>query len=64
MEVRQRVDAGDLTVSSLARRSGVSQPTLSNWLSGRRRLTVRTLDCVLGVLRGRLVLQWERERAA
>jgi len=51
-EVRRRLAAGELaSVSSLARRAGLSQPFLSNWLAGRRRLGVESLDGVRAVLR-------------
>ena len=35
-EIQRRVDAGDATVSSLARRAGISQPHLHLVLNGKR----------------------------
>ena len=35
-EIRRRVDAGDTSVSSLARRAGISQPHLHLVLKGKR----------------------------
>ncbi len=36
LEITRRVDAGDTTVSSLARRAGISQPHLHLVLKGKR----------------------------
>jgi transcriptional regulator with XRE-family HTH domain len=38
-----RAGKGDLTRKELAERLGVSQPTLSRWLSGNENLTVSTM---------------------
>lgn len=39
LEITRRVDAGDTTVSSLARRAGISQPHLHLVLKGKRGLS-------------------------
>ena len=46
VRVAGRIAAGTLQVTTLARRSGVSQPLLSNWVAGRRRLSVSSVDAV------------------
>lgn len=48
--VRLRVSAGVVTESALAVVVGASQCYLSNWLCGRKRLSVRLCDLVMGEL--------------
>jgi hypothetical protein len=43
--IRARL-AGGVHVGALASRAGVSQPQLSNWLAGRRCLSLESLDCL------------------
>ena len=49
-EVRRRVGAGELLVSRLAERAGLAQPTVSNWLCGRRCLSMEALEDVRAAL--------------
>ena len=44
--LRSMIRERKLNVSALARRCGVSQPALSNWLVGRRELSPSVLDLV------------------
>jgi len=51
-----RISVSDLvrrgaSVTGLARRCGVSQPQMSNWLAGRRGMSLVALDAVAAVLR-------------
>jgi transcriptional regulator with XRE-family HTH domain len=46
-----RVSSGELTGSSLARRVGLRQAHVSNFLSRKRGMSVGAMDSVLGVLR-------------
>lgn len=43
--------SGEFTVRGLARRAGLSQPLLANWLAGRRGLSMASADAVLDALR-------------
>lgn len=43
--------AGGACVSHLARRCGLSQPLMANWLAGRRGLSLASLDAVVTMLR-------------
>ena len=62
-EVRRRVAAGEITGAGLARRTLLAQCSVSNWLRGRKTLSLAACECVLAalrldlieVLRGRLV---------
>ena len=51
VELRRRIERGTLSVSLLARQSGVGQSHVSNFLNGRRSLSLEALDRVLGALR-------------
>jgi transcriptional regulator with XRE-family HTH domain len=44
----RRIERGTLSVSLLARQTGLGQPHISNFLRGRRGLSLRTLDRILG----------------
>ncbi len=46
-ELLRRISRGTLSVSLLARQTGVGQPHLSNFLHGRRQLSLATLDKIL-----------------
>ncbi len=46
-ELLRRINRGTLSVSLLARQTGVGQPHLSNFLHGRRQLSLTTLDKLL-----------------
>ena len=46
-ELLRRISRGTLSVSLLARQTGVGQPHLSNFLHGRRQLSLATLDRIL-----------------
>jgi transcriptional regulator with XRE-family HTH domain len=43
----RRIERGTLSVSLLARQTGMGQPHISNFLRGRRGLSLRTLDRIL-----------------
>jgi transcriptional regulator with XRE-family HTH domain len=43
----RRIERGTLSVSLLARQTGLGQPHISNFLRGRRGLSLRTLDRIL-----------------
>jgi transcriptional regulator with XRE-family HTH domain len=45
----RRIERGTLSVSLLARQTGLGQPHISNFLRGRRGLSLRTLDRILEV---------------
>jgi transcriptional regulator with XRE-family HTH domain len=47
----RRIERGTLSVSLLARQTGMGQPHISNFLRGRRGLSLRTLDRILEVQR-------------
>lgn len=46
-ELLRRINRGTLSVSLLARQTGIGQPHLSNFLHGRRQLSLATLDKIL-----------------
>jgi transcriptional regulator with XRE-family HTH domain len=47
LELLRRIQRGSLSVSLLARKTGLGQPHLSNFLNGRRQLSLEALDRVL-----------------
>lgn len=47
LELLRRVERGTVSVSLLARQTGLAQAHVSNFLRGRRRLSLRALDTVL-----------------
>jgi len=49
--VRERIDAGELTGTELARRAGFQQAHVSNFLNGRRGFSIETMDRVMEVMR-------------
>lgn len=49
-EVQRRIERGSLTAAELARRAGLQQPHISNFLRGKRRLSLAALDSVLRAL--------------
>jgi len=49
--VRLRIQRGEFTERSLARRAGLSQPHLHNALKGARNLSVQSADALLHCLR-------------
>jgi transcriptional regulator with XRE-family HTH domain len=60
-ETRRRIAAGELTGARLARKAGLSQPAVANWLAGKRRLSMRSLEMVLLVLHGQVSIEWGRD---
>lgn len=48
--VRDEKDRLGLSISELARRAELTQPAVSAWLSGRKDITVTSLERLLGVL--------------
>src|SRR5277367_5298473 len=50
-ELLRRIDRGTLSVSLLARQTGLGQSHLSNFLHARRGLSMATLDRILAALR-------------
>ena len=51
LELLRRIQRGTLSVSLLARQSGFGQPHLSNFLHGRRQLSLEALDRILATQR-------------
>lgn len=51
LELLRRIQRGTLTVSLLARQTGLGQPHLSNFLNSRRQLSLDALDRVLAAQR-------------
>lgn len=49
--VKVRIEAGEMTGSRLAREAGFQQAHISNFLSGRRGLSLEAMDSVLNVLK-------------
>lgn len=49
MEVQRRIQRGTLSVSLLARQTGFGQSHLSNFLHGRRQLSLEAMDRILAV---------------
>jgi transcriptional regulator with XRE-family HTH domain len=47
LELLRRIERGTLSVSLLARQTGLGQPHISNFLHGRRGLSLKTLDRIL-----------------
>ena len=47
LELLRRIERGTLSVSLLARQTGLGQPHVSNFLHGRRGLSLKTLDKIL-----------------
>lgn len=47
LELLRRIERGTLSVSLLARQTGLGQPHVSNFLHGRRGLSLKTLDRIL-----------------
>jgi len=50
-ELLRRIDRGTLSVSLLARQTGLAQSHLSNFLHANRNLSIEALDKVLGAIR-------------
>ena len=50
LELRRRVERGTMSVSLLARKTGLGQPHISNYLHGQRGLSLQSLDKVLEAL--------------
>jgi hypothetical protein len=48
LELLRRIQRGTLSVSLLSRQTGFGQPHLSNFLNGRRRLSLEAIDRVMG----------------
>jgi transcriptional regulator with XRE-family HTH domain len=51
LELQRRIERGTLSVSLLARQTGLGQGHISNFLHGRRQLSLTTLDKVLAAQR-------------
>lgn len=51
VELLRRIDRGTVSVSLLARRTGLAQSHLSNFLHGNRNLSIEALDKVLNAIR-------------
>jgi transcriptional regulator with XRE-family HTH domain len=51
LELLRRIKRGTLSVSLLARQTGMGQPHISNFLHGRRQLSLKTLDKILAAQR-------------
>jgi transcriptional regulator with XRE-family HTH domain len=49
LELQRRIQRGTLSVSLLARQSGFGQPHISNFLRGKRQLSLEALDRILAV---------------
>ncbi|HEX4320295.1 MAG TPA: helix-turn-helix transcriptional regulator, partial [Acidobacteriaceae bacterium] len=47
LELLRRIDRGTLSVSLLARQTGLGQPHVSNFLHNRRGLSLKSLDKIL-----------------
>jgi transcriptional regulator with XRE-family HTH domain len=64
--VRERIDAVELTGTELAKRAGFQQAHVSNFLNGRRGLSIEAMDRVMEVLRLEVVdlMPAARQRAA
>lgn len=55
--VKQAMKLRDINQAELSERSGVSQPTVSRYLAGRRTITSTNLGRILGVLKIKLVIE-------
>lgn len=64
LEVLRRISKGTMSVSLLARQTGLGQPHVSNFLRERRKLSLHALDLVLDVLRLRVEDLLPRQREA
>lgn len=51
LELQRRIQRGTLSVSLLARQTGLGQPHLSNFLHGHRRLSLAAMDRILSAQR-------------
>lgn len=51
LELLRRIERGTLSVSLLARQTGLGQPHISNFLHGKRGLSLRSLDKILAAQR-------------
>jgi transcriptional regulator with XRE-family HTH domain len=51
LELLRRIERGTLSVSLLARQTGLGPPHISNFLHGRRGLSLNSLDVILGAQR-------------
>lgn len=63
-EVLRRISKGTMSVSLLARQTGLGQPHVSNFVRERRRLSLDALDLVLDALRMRVEDLLPRQREA
>jgi len=61
--IGRRIAAGEMTGAELARRAGFRQAHVSNFLNGRRGLSIETMDEVMRVLRVRVRDLMPRPRA-
>jgi len=50
VRVRSELDRLGMSISALAREAGLTQPAVSAWLSGRKDITVTSLERLLLVL--------------
>lgn len=64
LEVLRRISKGTMSVSLLARQTGLGQPHVSNFLRQHRRLSLDALDQVLDALRMRVEDLFPRPREA
>ncbi len=64
LEVLRRISKGTMSVSLLARQTGLGQPHVSNFLRQHRRLSLDALDLVLDALRMRVEDLFPRPREA
>ena len=51
LELLRRIERGTLSVSLLARQTGLGQPHISNFLHGNRGLSLKALDRIMGGMR-------------
>jgi len=51
LDLLRRIERGTLSVSLLARQTGLGQPHISNFLHGNRGLSMRTLDKIMRAMR-------------
>lgn len=64
LEVLRRISKGTMSVSLLARQTGLGQPHVSNFLREHRKLSLSALDLVLDALRMRVEDLLPRQREA
>lgn len=62
LEVLRRISTGTMSVSLLARQTGLGQPHVSNFVRERRKLSLSALDLVLDALRMRVEDLLPRQR--